>query len=475
MTEPKIKFNLMVLILNSAAIGLACLVLTMDCSAFLFWLALGVFDGHWNDVSLQVLFVCLIISFLFLLIVSALFGLGVQIGEATVPRRIRPLHELGALIDSGWDTSLRTCMSCALVVLAVLAVFCISFWQDLLWWSEVTRGRRATLEKRPAMVLYEQSAEIATVDRKPISFIYLAREFYLQKNYIDAERYYQLAIEAIKSLPDDNKALLVTSDQELAQTMVRDRQLAKAEVILRQAIATFGNPPAPLRAVQMRLLGSLFIPDPNPGPTLIGSYTLLESVCIKQGKYTQAEKTFADNLNTFEPLPHPSIRAIIGITELYADHLMQARQNRDLYVDNAYSLAKKLVIDKFGADSEAVGRFEAAYGDRLKLMGRFNDAVAVLQTALAHLHDALKNTDPVELRTMNELAQAYTKIDRFDDAEKLYEEQQERSKTWAAKTPEALIQFDAGKADYAAMLAKRNGEPGKKQAESGAAPPPAKH
>ena len=115
----------------------------MDGSVFMFWLRIGVFDGHWNDVSLQILFVCIVVSFLCFLGVAMLFGLGIQLTKTPTDGKPINLTELGDFIDCGWERSIRTSTTCSIVVLSLLVVFCAAFWNDLVWWTELCRGDRA--------------------------------------------------------------------------------------------------------------------------------------------------------------------------------------------------------------------------------------------------------------------------------------------------------------------------------------------
>src|ERR1700729_2642790 len=80
MTEKgKTKFNPMAMAVNSIAIALTLSAFMGDSSAFLGWLYLGVLDGHWNDITLQILLVCLVVSFASFLLVAAFFGLGIRL------------------------------------------------------------------------------------------------------------------------------------------------------------------------------------------------------------------------------------------------------------------------------------------------------------------------------------------------------------------------------------------------------------
>lgn len=466
MTESRSKFlKVLAVVINSAAVGLTVLVLAMDCSAFLFWLTLGVFDGHWNDISLQVLFVCLIVSFLFLLIVSAMFGLGNQLNSgANGPVKI--LNELGALIDSGWDKALRTSITCSMVVLALLVGLCLSFWRDLLWWSELCRGMRATNEGRTAAELYEASADIATPDRKPISFILIASDAYDQNNLRKAERYFNQAIESIKSLKgDSNRTLLISAYLGLARTLMKEGRSDTAEQILRQALALFESGKKPLPPVLVRFFGPIQIPSPSPPPTQIGTYTLVELACVKQGKYAEAQKLFEENLSRFYDMDKPNIKAIITITEMYADMVSELKDEQVKFVNEAYEHALKLVATKFGDGSDELGRIQVSYGNRLKSLGRSEEAVAMYVSAIENLKKTVKESDATLLRTMNNLAGLYAKAGNVEEAEVMYKQEialvqqwMGLLKKWEGLPPDVQIQYDACRADYAKLLRQLNRE-----------------
>jgi len=135
-------------------------------------------------VSLQILFVCIVVSFLCFLGVAMLFGLGIQLTKAPTDGKPINLTELGNLIDCGWERSIRTSTTCSIVVLSLLVVFCAAFWNDLVWWTELCRGDRAAKDLRmnDAMDLYHSALKNATSDRQPLSSIFLANQYTTLRN-----------------------------------------------------------------------------------------------------------------------------------------------------------------------------------------------------------------------------------------------------------------------------------------------------
>ena len=453
----KIKLSPIASLINAAAVALAFVALTMDASAFVFWLSLGVFDGLWNDISLQVLFVCMVISFVFLLLVAAMFGLANRM-SGRVQERINVLSELGSLIDSGWDKALGTGTTCSLLVLSLLAILCLSFWRDLLWWTELCRGLRASNEHRleDATDQYERSFEIASNDRKAISLVLEAGSFFDQKRYLEAERYFNRSIDATKILLDDNRGLLVTADQGLARTYMNEAKYAQAEKILRQCVETFGDAKVPLDPVQMRVIGSVRVPNPNPAPTLMGTLTLLEECCIKQRRFDDAQIAFEDNLRWLSNRPNAEAKSVVDVTDLYADMLANPSVNRVDLIDRAYQEADKLLVEKLGHDNLTVARLQLHYGDRLKALNLPAKALERYLTALAIYKEKPTDGDFSTLQTMNNLAGIYADLGQLKKAEALYKEELELVSHWQKRSSDVQIQVDTCRSDYANLLHKMN-------------------
>jgi tetratricopeptide (TPR) repeat protein len=472
--QEKNRFKPLSLLINSAAIGLACVVLTMDASAFIFWVSIGVFDGHWNDISLQVLFVCMVISFVFFLLVAAMFGVANKLALPN-PERVQVLTELGHLIDSGWERALRISTSCSLVVLSLLAFLCLSFWRDLLWWSEVCRAMRATTEARlhDATDLYEASIEIATSDRKPISLVMVADSFFEQKKNAEAERYFLLAIDAIKGLPNDNRSLLTTAYQGLARAYMNQGKYVQAEAVLRQCVAVFGDGMVPLNMVQIRLMGSVRIPNPNAAPTMWGTLTLLQQCCIKQNRFDDAKKAFEQNLAMVAEQTKmdssTKLATMLEVTDLYVEMLCDPKVNRVDFVDMAYKAAQKSMSGQFGNQSLAVAKLQLQYADRLKSLNLPEKAKQEYLGALAIYRKDAQQGDFSALKAMNNLAGVYAAEGENEKAEALYKEELDLAGHWHPQSSDVQIQVDTCRADYANLLHKLNRDADAKRIQAAAA------
>jgi len=471
--QAKNRFYPLSVLINWAAIALACVVLTMDASAFIFWVSIGVFDGHWNDISLQVLFICMVISFLFFLVVAAIFGAANKLSSPNA-EPVKVLSDLSVLIDSGWERAIRTSITCSQVVLSLLAILCLSFWRDLLWWSELCRGMRASTEHRlhDATDLYEASTEIATSDRKPFSLVMVADSFYDQKRNAEAERYFLLSIDAIKNLPENDRSLLTTAYQGLARTCMNQRKYAQAEAVVRQCVDVFGDGMAPLHPVQVRLAGSIRIPNPNPPPTLMGTLTLLEECCVKQGRFVDAQKAFEKNLDMLAAQPNNNLDTILDVCDLYADMLANSKVNRADLVEQAYQSAQKTLASKFGKDSLAVAKLQSQYADRLKSLNLPAKAEQLYLAALKLYRKGVPEGDFSALKTMNNLAAIYAAGGQNDKAEALYKEELELAGQWHQHSIDVQIQLDSCRSDYANLLHKLNRDDDAKRIQAAATDSP---
>jgi len=450
--QPQFPLNPMAIAVNSVAIALTLVAFMGDCAAFLGWLYLGVLDGHWNDISLQILLVCLIVSFTIFLLVAAFFGLGNRLSRGESGKKF--LSDLGALIDSGWEKALRMSMTCMLIALSLLVGFLFSGWRDILWWSDFFRASRAETEFRlnDAHALYQAGYDIATEDRKPLALLSLGKVAFDQKDFVSAERHFTLAALIAKKLPGDNRNWLVQAQQALAKALIKQNKLKQAESTLNQSITVFGQSATVSPVVMLRLLGPLIVPAPYPPPTLIGTYVLLELTYAKQGDFEKTYATFERNLDAIKSLPRVNPQAIVLTTELFANLITGAGAKQADYLDRSYGRAMELIKDKFPDDKQTAGRIEASYAARLRAIGANDRAEKLYLEALENLNMLDKGDDTILPRVMNNLAAVYVATKQPEEAEKIYKQEQELLMRWQPKSSDAQIQLDSCRSDYASLL-----------------------
>lgn len=459
--EKKPVVSFLELFVRSAAILLIVLILLMDSSAFLFWVIIGVFDEGWSELALPVLFVCLIVSFLAFLFICALFGLGVRVTQAKATNeKVRVLSDFGHLIDLGWEPSLRSISNCSVIVLVFLVLFAIGFWKDLLWWSAFSKGMRSASAHHyvEAKEFFQRSVEAADKEREPVSFFLLANNSVEAKEYAEAERQFEEAIDTMVNLPHDHRALEVAAYQGLARSLIEQKKYAEAEQAVLKCVSIFKPDEKPLQPVRLRVIGPFSTPSSTSGPTLAGSYSLLEEIYAAQGQFDKCKAAFENNFAQYKEQARPSALEISRVLTIYSQLLDKAKSSRDDMIDEAYSNAQKLLLEKYGEGSTDVLGITCAYGDRLRAMGRFEAAEKVYGQALAKAGKALDKDHPLTLRIAISMASLYGDMKQFAKSEELFKKTLAAYEAKNDKSAEGQLQIDACREAYAKML-KQAGRP----------------
>jgi tetratricopeptide (TPR) repeat protein len=429
----------------------------MDGAAFLFWLSLGVFDNHWKDIPLQVLFVCLIISYLFLLVVAAMFGLAERLKDDSEKSSVRILMHLGTLIDGGWDKALQVGANCSMVVLSLLVAACLAWWRDLMWWTEMSRGLRAETEHRSedATKFYQSALDIGTKDRIAVSQVMLANVAFDRQELLIADLYFNQAIATADSTRGDNRNLIVTAYQGLVKTLLLEKKYKEAEIAARKCLAVYAKNKTPLPPIYLRLLGDVWLPSNNAPPTLMGTYTLLEEACVSNGQFEDAKKTFADNLVALRGSKESTASEIIAVTNLYVDLLAGVKPIRLEMLNDAVEQAQTTLTQKYGDNCAAIVELETRYGDRLQALGYPEQAESRYLKAI-QVAEADKVENFIVLRAMNGLASIYVSSNRLDLADATYKKEIALRDTWKKSSSDDDIEMNTCRADYAALLRKLN-------------------
>lgn len=426
----------------------------MDGAAFIFWIVLGVFDGHWNDFFVPMVIVCLVISLLALLFVAAIYGLVSKI-EASEPPGM--LLELGVLIERGWEKAMHTSTTCALVVLSSLVLCSILFWQDLLWWSALGRGARDQEANRTeeAYRNYERAVEIASPDRKPASLFLLAESYHKADKLTMAERCFVRAIQSAEKEKADNRALSIAAHQGLARVLISQKKYAQAEAVMRECIGLFDSQKAPLQPMHLRVIGDIYAPASSEVQvTLIGSLQILAETCILQGKYDDAESQFEQAMSSIATTAKTNFRLPIVVSIGYAELLASVPHPNEKFIDKAYEAGRKMLADSFGADSSEVGRLEEKFANVYNKIKDQSKAKTHYARAIALLEKNARNGDFQLLKAMNSYAKLLVAEKRYEDAAAIYKEEESLVGGWHGASTDVQIQIDTCHSEYGELLRK---------------------
>lgn len=442
---------------------LCTVVLFMDSALCILWIAIGVFDNRWNEITILITILVggLIVNFIALLFIAMLCGLSNRLSTRS-KSSIKLLSELEQLIDDGWDRAIETVMTCSGAVLTVLIVLGLIFWRDFLWWSEICRGSKASEagQFRDATTYLEQSVEVAGPDRVPFSYFLLAKVYFKQKQYLDAERQFQHAIQALGSPTPNSQSLLIACNQGLARAFLEQGKYKDAQQASSECLSLFGPSNSnrqPLRPVQLRVIGNWSVPNSNPGPTLAGSYTLLEEAYVRQGRLEESKKALIENLAEAQ---HQSNREGVAIdvekaVEGYMDILVKDAPKSYVVesIPDIYKRAGAVLAEKFGAESIEWARQQARYGNRLYAAGELEQANTIYENVLTILEKKYPQ-DRTTLSVLNKLGNVLADRGRFTEAEQMYKKVIEIAGKVQNKSSGMRAQIDTCLADYARLLRK---------------------
>jgi tetratricopeptide (TPR) repeat protein len=256
------------------------------------------------------------------------------------------------------------------------------------------------------------------------------------KNYEEAEMEFIRTREIlVRALGPDNQHQAVCKFY-LGQLYLQQNQLAKAEQSLKEARVIFQNPSPKITWRQwggrVRMVKQHYLPKYNYE---LQTLTCLGQVYQKQGKLKQAEEALKDCASVAKSMPNGDVPEIAALDILSTFYLSTSnyvqvekvlarlgRQNEKVYGPKHPATLKTYSVLAFAYEggsklAEAESTLKRSRSVREKYFGATSDEVALATT---------------------ELADFYTRHDRFSDAESLYKELMDRAKKNSAPDVWAL-------------------------------------
>ncbi|GMU56926.1 MAG: hypothetical protein AMXMBFR33_60720 [Candidatus Xenobia bacterium] len=185
------------------------------------------------------------------------------------------------------------------------------------------------------------------------------QKFFQEGSYVEAEQYFQSALEQSRFL---NEVQQATSKNNLAELYRVQGRYADAEPLYHESLA-----------LREQFLG-------EHHPHVGGSLNNLANLCYAQGRYTRARVLYRKALTVWErSLPESDLRIAVCLNNLAVIYRIQSKFPQS---ESLYKRALKLAETHQGPQAPQVARILSGLALLCKQMGKYKKAEVYLERAL---------------------------------------------------------------------------------------------